>query len=356
MKILLDDGMQIAKGTGIGRYSESLFDALSLIEHVQAELLNVAKRLGLREINRAQYLNYINSTEFVEYANEFDLVIFTNYVMPIRRLQVKTVVVVHDLVAFDLPATLPFVYCLYNRLAIRYAMSNANYVFTVSNDMANRISQRFRNAKANVIPAWPGVVGNIGHIASGQEYEDEDLAAQVGEKFFLFVSTVEKRKNVEQVIRAFAKLISSEDMAVHYKLVLAGRPGFGYEDIVSLANACGINDHVVFAGYVSNNDCNLLYNHAEAFVFPTSYEGFGFAQLECMACHTPIILSDIPVNREISRDYGMFFDLTSDESLVMQMKRVVSGAIDRPRLSKLADEYLRDFSWETLARQYVESV
>lgn len=356
MKILLDDGMQINKGTGIGKYSESLFFALKESEYVDVELLDAPKRLGLEEISRALYLKYINSIDFLNLTNEFDLVIFTNYVMPMRKLGCTTAVVVHDLVAFDLPDTLPLAYCIYNRLAIKHAMRNSDYVFTVSNDMALRMSKRFKNTHAGIIAAWPGLVGNIHPVDSCENYEDEHLGSQVGNKFFLFVSTVEKRKNVEQVIRAFAKLIKTEAMAADYKLVLAGRPGFGYSDILTLTRSYDISDRVVFTGYVSNSDCNLLYNNANAFVFPTSYEGFGFAQLECMACHTPIILSDIPVNREISRDYGIYFDLTSDDSLVEQMKKVVTGEIDYSHLSALADEYLQDFSWDELAKKYVEII
>lgn len=356
MKILLDDGMQISRGTGIGKYSASLYSAFCRRSDVEIELFDIEKFSQEDHISRVDYLRAINSSEFARFADQFDLVIFTNYVMPYRKLRAKVVVVVHDLVAFDYPETLPLAYCIYNRVSIKHAMKNADYVCTVSQTMAERICSKFRRVKAKVVFAWPGLVGNIKPIDGVATFDDSELANVVGDQFFLFVSTVEKRKNVEQVIRAFAALKASCFAAGDYKLVIVGRPGYGYSNIVALVRDLDMEDSIVFTGYVSDNDCNLLYNRAQAFVFPSSYEGFGFAQLECMACHLPIILSDIPVNREISRGYGLFFDLSSDDSLMRQMKKVVDGEIDIKRMQALADSYLADFSWDHLSALIINEV
>ena len=91
-------------------------------------------------------------------------------------------------------------------------------------------------------------------------------------------------------------------------------------------------------------------------MFPTVYEGFGFAQIECMSVGLPIILSDIPINREISRDYGLFFDLKDEDSLIRRMIDVVNGDVDRNRLSEIAERYLPDFNWDAIAEQYMNLI
>ena len=91
-------------------------------------------------------------------------------------------------------------------------------------------------------------------------------------------------------------------------------------------------------------------------MFPTVYEGFGFAQIECMSVGLPIILSDIPTNREISRDYGLYFNLKDEDSLIRGMSDVVNDRVDRKKLTEIATRYLPDFSWDAIAEQYVRCV
>jgi len=185
-------------------------------------------------------------------------------------------------------------------------------------------------------------------------YDHADLKSMANSPFFLFVGTIEKRKNVGMIIDAFFKLKEESDEARDYKLVLAGRKGYGYEEFQEKVRGSNFSDDVIFTGFVTKEDCNRLYSHANAYVFPTVYEGFGSTQLECMACHTPLILSDIPTNREISGEYGLFFDLDNLESLVGQMKEIVQGNYDHERREKIADRVMGSFSWEKLAGRYIE--
>lgn len=146
------------------------------------------------------------------------------------------------------------------------------------------------------------------------------------------------------------------ELAKDYKMVFAGRLGYGGEKFIAEARKSNYGNDILFTGYVSDSDLNRLYNEASAFVFPTVYEGFGFAQIECMSVGLPIILSDIPINREISRDYGLFFDLKDEDSLIRRMVDVVNGDVDRNRLSEIAERYLPDFNWDAIAEQYMNLI
>lgn len=352
ISLLIDDGMQISIGTGIGKYSKYLYEALMKRDDVEVDLLPWKPSSDSRKSNRIEYLRYINSAEFRDLARGYDAVLFTNYSVPFRKLPCDVVCCIPDMTSFLYPKTLPTAYRCYNRAMIRNSMRRADLVLTISETVKNEITEHFPQFAGKVAYTWLGLCGGIHKESNLSPYESEKLVALEPGNFFLFVSTVEKRKNVGMVLDAFLKL-KEGSRAEGYKMVFAGRLGYGSEDFLAMTRASEHRDDVVFTGYVSDRDLNRLYNEAAAFVFPTVYEGFGFAQIECMSVGLPIILSDIPTNREISRDYGIFFDLEDEASLVSAMESVAMGNIDSQRLNKLALEYLPEFSWDLIAEQYV---
>ena len=352
--VLLDDGMQIERGTGIGKYSEHLGRALEAINGVKVDYARFDHGGGRRNA-RLSYLKHINSAAFRAEAEKHDLCIFTNYAMPFRKLKTATAVTVHDLAVFDCPDTLPRLYLPYGRTMVNNAVRQADTVVTVSETMAQDIRSRFPHEAAKVAWAWPGVYDHVRVGGADVPYEDCALGEAAKSPFFLMVGTVEKRKNIEIVIRAFAKFKVRSSDGRDWKLVLAGRPGFGSNDIEKAAEVVGLGRDVVFTGYVSDNDCANLYRDARALVFPSVYEGFGSIQNECMSMGLPIVLSDIPTNREVSRDYGVYFELGDVDGLARALSEA-SELRGSERLSGLAGRYLAEFSWERVAEVYIDVV
>lgn len=355
LKLLLDDGMQISLGTGIGKYSQCLYEALSKRDDVDIDLVSWKPLSPNRRSGRAEYLRYINSREFRKNAGDYDAVLFTNYAVPFRKLSCKVVCCIPDMVSFLYPGTLPMVYRYYNRAMIRNSIKRSDLVLTISDSVKNEIVDHFPRYSSKIAYTWLGLYKGIHKESNPRPYENAALTALESQRFFLFVSTVEKRKNVELVLDAFLKL-KELGGADEYKMVFAGRLGYGSEEYTTVARDSQFSDDVVFSGYVSDPDLNRLYNEASAFVFPSVYEGFGFVQIECMSVGLPIILSEIPTNREISREYGIFFDLNDENTLIKAMNDVVLGNIDRKRLEEIAAAYLPDFNWDKIAGQYVRLI
>lgn len=355
IRILLDDGMQVERGTGIGKYSEHLGRALEAVDGVSVDYARFEHSED-RKGARLAYLRHINSSAFRAEAEAHDLCIFTNYAMPFKRLSSATAVTVHDLAVFDRPGTLPRLYLPYGRAMIRNAVKRADAVVTVSETMSSDIRKRFPRVAGKVAWAWPGIYSHVRVGAEGAPFDNASLEGIAKHPFFLVVGTVEKRKNVEFVIRSFAKFKKSTSAEEDWKLVLAGRPGFGFEDIVRVAASSGCRDSVVFTGYVSDNDCANLYRDTRALVFPSVYEGFGSVQSECMAMGVSLILSDIPTNREVSEGYGVFFSLGDIDGLVSAMegsgplsetqKQAARLALSKANWASVADCYLDAFRGE----------
>lgn len=355
MKILIDDGMQIQVGTGIGKYSLCLYEALKSNSNIEIKLIDYKKSNKCRVIERVRYLKYINSKAFSEIANKNDMVHFTNYAMPFtHKINSKIAVTIHDLVAYMYPDTLPRFYRYFNQYMIKNSLKKADIIFTVSHSVRKEIEKYFPEYVHKVKVTWLGLHKGIRPMEKYPPYNKKELANIDNYPFFLFVSTVEKRKNVGMVLEAFIKLKANVAEAREYKLVIVGRPGYGYNNFVKKVKSSGFENDIIFSGYISDADCNKLYNHAIAYIFPTLYEGFGFSQIECMRCHLPIILSDIPTNREISKEYGEFFDLNNLESLVEKMKLFVYKKYDYNYKNNLADRYIVDFDWNLIANKYFE--
>lgn len=354
-RILFDDGNQIKLGTGIGKFSLNLYNSIKRAGYNITLVEQDNTAAGSRTRQRIQYIKKINSREYQNYISEnYDVVLYANYAVPfVKNKKVKYVGVIADMVSFLYPDTLPKVYAFYSRMMIRNTMRRADLVFTISDSVRKEILDKFPNRESKTVFTWLGINDNIFVLDSSEGYENPCLNGISSDPFFLFVSTVEKRKNVGMVIDAFIKLKKTEARAGNYKLVIVGRPGYGFEEFVDTAAKSNYKDDIVFPGFASDNDCNKLYNHAKAFIFPTVYEGFGFAQVECMRCHLPIILSDIPTNREISREYGLFFDLNDTESLVSQMGCIVNDLYDYKKYDAIADNYIEDFNWDSIAKQYM---
>ena len=352
MKVLIDDGMQIKVGTGIGIYS------LNLLNHLKEKMgeKNISlsvfeKKKKAKKLSRLLYIIYINSKTYKKKCEEFDIVHFTNYVIPFRRSKkVKYAVTIHDMVAFLYPKTLPFMYRIYNRLCIKYSIKKADIVTTVSNSVKVEIEKIFPKAKKIVVlPNGINSENDSGNISllPNINYSVEK------KKYFLFVGTIEKRKNLSILIEAFIN-VKREYAADSYKLVLAGRPGTGYDDYKKLIDDSFCGKDIITTGYISSEERDWLYKNAAAYIFPSVYEGFGIPQLECMANHLPLICSDIPTNREISNDYGLFFDLNDIDSLANQMKKIINGEYDYEARAKVADSIVERFKWKNIINEYID--
>lgn len=353
MKVLLDDGRQMKVGTGIGKYSKYLYESLSKDKDLSIDLESYDWG-GKKSFSRIKYLGYLNSKKYRLKSTQYDIIHYSNYAMPILKNEhSKYIVTIHDLVSFDQPGTLPMLYVAYSKWTICNAMKRADAIVTVSDYMKGKICDLFPRYKDKVFRIYPGYYSEIYLEKYNDDIYESRLLSNIihKKKFFLFVGTIEERKNISFLIKAFAVFKKTVKDVQEYKLVLAGRPGKGYKEIVGSIKHNRVESDVILTGYISSADSNKLYNCAQAYIFPSIYEGFGSTQLECMACHTPLIASDIPTNHEVSGSYAFYFDLNAVDSLADKMRYVIETYPSEDR-SVIADARLKEFHWENIEKQY----
>ena len=356
MKVLIDDGMSIRKSTGIGNYTWYLYNAL-VKNGIDATLNCFETKAKNKLLKRIKYLFYINSKKFLKMSSKYNIVHFTNFNLPIfKNKKAKYVVTIHDLGVFIVPKTFSLLFRVFSKLSIKHSLKHADLVLVISQSVKNEIIERFPKYSDKVTFIYPGHYNAI-----KKEYYDKlvfdssVLNSSIGNRgFFLFVGTIESRKNISFIIDSYI-LFRNSNPSTHVKMVLAGRFGHCSKFILKKAQNSQFSSDIIFTGFVSTDDINKLYNSALGYIYAPIYEGFGSTQLECMSCGLPLVLSDISTNREVSREYGVFFELKDKHSLSEKMKYLISDHIDYQKIYQIGNMICKHFSWDLLVTQYIKA-
>ena len=173
------------------------------------------------------------------------------------------------------------------------------------------------------------------------------------DSFILFLGTLEPRKNVDGLIRAYARWREQDKAAP--PLIVAGGKGWYYTKIFELVERLNLTDFVRFPGYVPQQELSLWYNAASLFVYPSHFEGFGLPVLEAMACGTPVITSTVSSLPEVAGTDGAAWlvDPTDNEALAEAMAQMMSQPDRRVDMSARGRARAAGFQWERTARETV---
>lgn len=169
-------------------------------------------------------------------------------------------------------------------------------------------------------------------------------------RYLLYVGTLQPRKNLERVIQAFERICGLPALA-DLQLVLAGKQGWLYETLFRQVVRAGLQGRVIFPGYIADEDLGALLSGAEAFVFPSLYEGFGIPVLEAGGCGVPVITSNTSSLPEVAGDAALLVDPLDVDAIADAMYRLVSDPSLRAELARRGLENVKRFSWEKCARE-----
>ena len=141
-------------------------------------------------------------------------------------------------------------------------------------------------------------------------------------KYILYVGTLERRKNLTTLVRAFAQ--ARRMASLEHTLVLVGQRGWLYEDVFRTVEELGLRDRVLFLGYVPDEDMATLYSHADLFAYLSLYEGFGLPPLEAMACGAPVLVSNVSSLPEVVGDAGVLVNPRDVPAIASELVRILS--------------------------------
>ena len=185
--------------------------------------------------------------------------------------------------------------------------------------------------------------------ANGVVADDRLAAVNVSRPYVLSVCSLEPRKNLDRLIRAFATVRRELDLP--HQLVLVGRSGWKSQRLHDLVAAESLESHVRFTGYVDDETLVDLYRQAALFVYPSMYEGFGLPVIEAMASGTPVVTSRGSSMREVAGDAALLADPGSDEELAAAIRQGLTDEDGRRVLREAGLRRAGDFSWDEMARR-----
>jgi len=217
-------------------------------------------------------------------------------------------------------------------------------VLTVSEFTRREVIELLGVAPEKVTAVPNGADERIGPVAPGV-VDEFRKAKELPEQFLLFLSTLEPRKNLATLLRAYAR----RREAIGMPLIVAGGKGWLYEPIFELVKELDLGDAVRFVGFVPGDELGLWYNAATAFVYPSLYEGFGLPPLEAMQCGTPVVTSHAASLPEVVGDAALLVKPMSVEDWSEALVRVATDSALRDDLRERGLRQARQFTWERAA-------
>jgi len=181
----------------------------------------------------------------------------------------------------------------------------------------------------------------------------EIARARRPEPILLTVSTLHPHKNLDRLLRAFAGFHSARP---EFRLVIAGLRGFDTENLERLRQELALTDHVEFTGWIPRDDLYALYARAFAFVYPSTFEGFGLPVLEALAAGVPAACSNIEPLSSTAGDAALQFDPQDEKALLDAMTKLVSDEVLRAQLAAAGPQRAARFSWHTTARLTLDAL
>lgn len=235
----------------------------------------------------------------------------------------------------------------------RRAIRNAKAIFTISYNSKKDILKIFSKEKN------PDLIKVIYLAASGCFCKINDInylgnirnKYNLPENFILFVGTAEPRKNLIGLINAFSKI----KMKINHKLVIVGGRGWLNSEMYEVIKKKGLEEDVIFTGYVPETDLAAIYNLAELFVYPSFYEGFGIPVLEAMACGVPVVTSNTSSLPEVTGGSALLCDPYGNTDVwASAISSILIDKALRNQMILKGLEQAKKFSWEKTAKETLD--
>lgn len=361
MRIGLITNMMDANTGGIGRY----------VEEVVKNLLKLDKKneYFLIHSNRKEYKFKGNFTEiklpffstipkklltgtwyFENICKNYNLDIIHDLgqIAPFYlRSKTKRILTVFDLTSVLFPENISIKSKLIVKLYPR-VYSNTDKIITISESAKKDLINLYKIPEEKIIVTPLGADKKFRRITDNTALMKVKKKYHLPENFLLFVGTIEPRKNLENLIKAYSPFKNRNTI----KLVIVGKKGWKYDPFFQTIKKLDLEKDVLLTGFVDDNDLPYFYNLAKVFVYPSFYEGFGLPVLEAMACGCPIITSNTSSFPEIVGNAGIMINPYSLENeLIPALQKIFYNLNYRNNLIKKGFLQAKKFNWKNCAEK-----
>jgi glycosyltransferase involved in cell wall biosynthesis len=325
-------------------------------------LQSIGVSLGIEEKNNFKIISLKNINKFTwnfwtlpRYLRKNPVDIYqTQYITPFFvPKKIKIITIIHDISFNFFPRLIKFSDLLFLKIFIPISLKRADKILGVSKFTRDEIIDFYKIDPEKADWIYNAVGDNFFHPIAPERLNAIREKYNLPEKFFLYLGTLQPRKNITALIGAFAGI---KEKLPEVKLVLAGnRSGRNFDKQIDKAIAKNkLKDSIIFPGFIGEADKPAIFKLATVFCYPSLYEGFGIPILEAMSQCTPVLASDIPSLREVAKDSASFFDV---EDLADFQEKLYTIFIDknlRDTLTNFGLERVQIFSWKKSAEKTLE--
>jgi glycosyltransferase involved in cell wall biosynthesis len=274
--------------------------------------------------------------------HKVDVLHSLHYSFPLLRTRARKIITVHDMTSFVMPEVHNRIKAYYFRFFLRAGSWLANGLIFVSNSTSEDWTRYFPKKSSLTFVIPHGKASIFRPDLSTEKINTVLQKYSLTEPYLLYVGTIEPRKNLTRLVKAFAQLAPSFPQ---YRLVLAGMMGWKYTDLFDSIQSLDIQSRVIFTGFIAEEDKPYLISGSQLFVYPSLYEGFGMPVLEAMACGTPTLTSNTSSLSEVAGEGALLIEPTSVEDIASGLRRLLTNVSLRDSIRQKALQQASLFDW-----------
>jgi len=350
------DGIPLAElKTGVGHYTFEI--AQGLARHAPSDSFEILSHLPFADgaVSDLPNLSFIEQpVNWVThhwwtiglplYIKRVGLDLFhgTNYDIPIWG-GCPTVLTIHDLSLLLFPTTHEERRVRRARRRLPVMSRQATMIITPTNAVKTEVCEHLR------VPTDKVVVVNEAPRRSFTPMPLEQASAiikqlDLDEEFILYVGTIEPRKNIITLVKAFEEILRSTTLRP--QLVIAGKKGWLTDELFAYIESAKLGDRIRLTGYLGDDELRAVYSACRVMVYPALYEGAGLPTLEAMACGAPVITTNTPAIAEMVGDKARLFSPKDFRALAQHIVELLTTPAARESMSRTGIDHAAHFTWE----------
>lgn len=327
-------------------------------------LKEISEQLGIAGKNNFKIVSLPAKNKFTwnlwtlpKYLRQNPVAVYhTQYITPwFVPKKIKIVTIVHDISFNFFPQFIKFSDLFFLKALIPISLKRSDRLVGVSQFTQNEIIKFYNINPEKVDYIYNAVSDEFLNSPAGEEVSEEKIAEvrkkyDLPEKFILYMGTLQPRKNIPQLVEAYAAI---KNKLGGTKLVICGNLQiYNFDKKIDETVAKNdLSEEVFFPGYIDEKDKRFVFAAAQAFVFPSLYEGFGIPVLEAMSQKVPVLASDIPSLKEIAGQGALYFDTTSIADFSQKLYDICVNNDLRAQLIQSGIARISFFSWKNSAQK-----
>ena len=346
MKIGIDIRPTLKRKTGIGKYTFNLIKAIAGVDAGNQYLLYSRKKI----LDFKRHLPELPGENFSHYVDYFkkgpgrilpDVDVFHTSSYDLEKpKKAKFIITIHDVIIKAYPHAHTEGTIREGDEKLRRVLGEADILVADSHNTRSDLIKFYGVDEERIQVIYPGV--NISHERRG---------ATCNEEYILFVGTLEPRKNVDGLIKAF-DCLKKEHNAKH-KLYIVGMKGWMFEDVFKAYEEADFKKDIIFKGYVGDDELADLYQNALVFTYPSFYEGFGFPIVEAFSHGIPVVTSKTSSCGEIAGDSALLVEPSDYREIGDAIYKLINDQALREIFREKGLKRAKGFSWDRTAKEFL---